>query len=317
MADEQIRKGLLRQIVKVEDDYSLRRFSPLKTGGVADYFTEAVTAVELAAAVKAAIDMRIPYLVIGNGSRVVFSDSGFPGLVIHNLTHAYGIDRRRSQIVADSGLPLSRFITLAASEGLGGLTHLYGEEGTIGGAIYHNTVADRKPIFSSIRYVTMVMPPARIDREATIVRYRSDWLEKNAEQTKLRFLRESRDFHEPQPVLLTALFQLTSVRVDELRTRLWQASRLARAERPKGAVLGPIFQGEPDLPLSDLLVGSQVAKLRIGGVSPHRRFPNYIVTHGRSIRAADIRELIIQMQGKLWTMYGAEPRLRYEFLGIW
>lgn len=310
----ELKSHLLHHVASVEDSYSLRRFNPLGAGGVADFFTVATSTIELAAAVKAAIDIRMPYLVIGEGAATLFSDAGFPGLVIHNQAASFGVALDKNQIVVDSGITLSRLITFTVGRGLGGMLPFYGGAGTVGGALFENTVSEGQSILSSVRYVTMLVPPARIDKEATIVRYKGDWLHKSEEQTKLQYIREQRGLEEPSPVILTVLFQLTNVRTDELRIRLQHKMK----EKLPANLMGPIFRELPGhVPMSDLLVGAQVAEINEGGVYPNRYFPNYLASRNKVARADDIRLVIEQMAERVQQMYGVLPVSRYEYGGVW
>jgi len=303
---------LLKQIAKVEREYPLGELNPLGAGGVADYFTVANDTVELASAVKGALDAKVPYMVVGRGEGTLFSDGGFPGIVIQNLSSSCAVAADKSQVVVDSGLPLSRFITMLASRSLGGLTNFYGQPGTVGGATYANLSDGSQSILSSVRYVTMFMPPARIDKEATIARYKVDWLVRPDGLTKLQFQKTSRAVGEPQPVILTVLFQLTSVRPDEIQLRLGERA----ARNPKVEGMGPLFAPLPDTEIETLLVGAGVASLRVGSVFPDRYHPNFLKSRG-SARSADIRQLIESIQEKVWAVYGVKLECRYEFAGAW
>src|SRR5262245_60000603 len=55
-----------------------------KIGGPADYFYEARSADELAAAVTAARETGVQYFVLGLGANILVGDGGFRGLVIKN-----------------------------------------------------------------------------------------------------------------------------------------------------------------------------------------------------------------------------------------
>jgi UDP-N-acetylmuramate dehydrogenase len=316
MANEQLKKELLRHVARIEDSYSLQSLNPLKAGGVSDFYTEAMDTVELAAAVKAAIDLKIPYVVVGQGSGVLFSDGGFPGLVIHNRSENLAIARDKSQVVADSGMSLQRLITAAANQGLGGLTHLFGQPGSIGGAVYANIGQESHPILSSVRYLTVLLPPARLDREATIARFRTDWMQEQDGVTKLQRLKLAKGVEEPQPILLSILFQMTNVRTDEVRLRLRNQSAVMAATVPRGEAMGPLFSALPDVRIEDLLKGAEVGKLRVGNVLPDRRHPNYLVGKG-TVRSADIRQLIGEMQERVAARYSVSLACRYEYLGVW
>lgn len=314
-----VRSGLLKHIVKVEEEYPLNQFNPLLCGGVADYFTLTETTIELASAVKAAIDMEIPYLVIGQGEKVLFSDGGFPGLVIQNRTNSFGVAMDKSQIVVDAGLSLSSCISMAANRGLGGMTHLYGEPGTVGGALYSNLVHGGKQFSSLIRYLTVLMPPARLDTEATINRFRREWLVEPGESlTRLQKLRATVSADQPHPVILTAVLQLTSLRSEEIRSQIQRASVHSEYNLPNGVAMGPIFASPPgDVPLETLLQTAQVGKLRVEQVMPDRRALNFIRSKGSAPRSADIKQLIEQMISAVEFAHGITLTCRYEYLGVW
>jgi UDP-N-acetylenolpyruvoylglucosamine reductase len=311
MESDSIYRGLLKQISQVETSYSLQEFTPLKTGGVCDYFTRAKDTVELATAVKAALDVKIPYIVVGQCRSALFSDGGFPGLVIHNQSSSFMVASDRSQVVVDSGLSLDALITRAASLSLGGLTHLYGLGGTVGGAIYSATGASVRSILSSVTYLTMLMPPAKLDREATIVRYRADWLEVEEGVTRLQRQKSAKQIGDSGPILLTALLQLTSVRPDELQLRLQNQAKTAVDG------LGPLFEEVSHADVSKLLRDAGVASLRSGEIYPNRYNPNYLTGSGKGSRAQDIRLLIDQMQARVAEVYGVQLVPRYEYLGVW
>ena len=311
------RLELLKHIAKVEEAFPLQELNPLRAGGIADFYVQAHDTIELVAAVKAAIDVKIPYVVVGQGKGILFSDGGFPGLVVHNKTSGIAVAREKSQIVVDSGMPLQQLITAAANIGLGGLTHLYGQTGTVGGSVYANIGQDSRPILSSVRYLTMLMPPARLDKEATIVRFRSEWMEREDSATKLLYLKATKGMEEPQPIILTVLFQMTNIRSDEVRIRLQNQSQKHSLTVPTQTAMGPIFMALPDVRVEDLLLGAEVAKLGCGNVQPHRRHPNYITVKGGAVRSADIRQLISEMQLKVQAKYSMLLSCRYEFLGAW
>jgi UDP-N-acetylmuramate dehydrogenase len=313
MAEDATYRELLKQVAEVERQYPLQRFSPLKAGGVADFFTVAKDTVELASAVKAALDAKVPYVVMGQGAGLLVSDGGFPGLVIQNVSSSFAVAADKSQVVADSGLPLSRFITMLASRSLAGLTGLYGEPGTVGGAAYSGLSDGYQSVLSSVRYLTMFMPPARIDKEATIARYKTDWLAREDGLTRLQAAKAGKGVGEAQPVILTVLFQLTSVRPDEIQLRLQEQSRRSPAVSEG---MGPVFASLPDADVQGLLVGAGVASLRVGSVFPDRYHPNVLRSKGAA-RSADIRQLIEEMQEKVASVYGVRLACRYEFAGVW
>lgn len=316
MVGESTYRQLLRELAEVKRDVSLGQFNGLGAGGRAAYFVTAKDAVEVATAVKAAIDVQLPYEIVGSGTSVLFPDEGYAGLVIHNCSEGFILAADRSQVVVESGLSLQRFITLAAGRGYGGMTQFYGQPGTVGGAVYHNLTIDGSAVSSFIRHLTVLMPPTKMKPYPTVARQRADWLLREDGSTRLRFLREQRSFDQPRPVVLNVQFQLTSVRPDELQRRIQrQASEVHHP--PKGAVFGPVFL-EPggDQKLTDILRYSGVQKLADGGVKPDRKDHNYLRA-GRTVTAQAVRNCAAAMRARVLERSGIELQYHFEALGVW
>lgn len=303
MGSDTVKAGLLKHIAQVEEGYPLARFNPLAVGGTADYYTEATSTVELAAAVNAAILQEIPYVVIGRGSHILFSDGGFPGLVVQNTSSGMALAADRSQIVVDAGMELSRLVTAAAGYGLGGLVPFFGQSGTVGGALYRNLEVGGQAIRSSVRQVTVLVPPSRLTTQATIARHPADWLFTELENSRLKALKVRKGWLEPQPLILTASFQLTSNRHDELTTRIQRQARLLPVA-PKHT-LGPLFAPLPNADLDELLIKAGVSGLRVGSVYPDRYHPNYIARRGRCT-SEEIFSLMEQIRQRMHEVFAVE-----------
>jgi UDP-N-acetylmuramate--alanine ligase len=316
MVEENTHKQLLRDIAQVEREYPLAQVHAAAVGGRAAYFTEAHDAMELAAAVKAAIDAKLPYEIVGAGTSVLFPDDGYAGLVIANRAEGFIMATDRSQVVVESGMSLQRFITMAAGRGYGGMTQFYGQLGTVGGAVYHNLqAADGSMVLSFVRHLTMLMPPTKMKPYPTVVRQRGDWLKREDGQTKLQYSRAQRDFGVPYPVVLNVQFQLTSVRPDELQRRIQRETQFTE-KRPKGTVFGPVFL-EPggEHSLSEILRLSGVNRLP-GPVTPDKRQPNY-VRLGKGASAMAIWDCACAMRQLVQDRAGIELIFHFERLGVW
>jgi UDP-N-acetylmuramate dehydrogenase len=316
MNEEEILAILVKDIAHVDRTVSLGPLNPLGVGGTSDFYTEATTTIELAAAVKAAIDAKLPYAVVGEANNVLFSDGGFPGLVIHNKARHVAFDRMRSQVVVDSGVRLRECVTQAAALGLGGMTQFYGEAGTVGGAAYMNLEADGFRFLSLVRSLTMLMPPTKYKAEATIGRYAGEWLKKDGERTKLHIAKAEQPLADPQPIILTQVLQLTSMRPEEIRQEVMTQARRSEQSHVAGA-FGPLFQEIPGLDMQQVLASAGAAGLRVGGMFAHRYHLNYIGSRGRHGRAADIRELSETMCQRVHTVHGITLEPRFELLGVW
>lgn len=99
-------RELQTHVSSVQEHQSLGVRNPLGLGGVASYAAEAMDAGELAAAVDTAFRHGVPYVVLGEGSAVLFADGGFPGLVVTNRASGMTMAADRSQVAVESGMLL-------------------------------------------------------------------------------------------------------------------------------------------------------------------------------------------------------------------
>lgn len=70
--------------MNIHQKVGLRDFSTMRLGGRAEYLCEITTKDELMEAIDWANEKKLPILMIGGGSNIIWRDSGFKGLVIVN-----------------------------------------------------------------------------------------------------------------------------------------------------------------------------------------------------------------------------------------
>ena len=123
---------------RVERDVPLGPMTTFRIGGPADFLYRARTAEELATAVTAARELRIPHFLLGAGANILVGDGGFRGLVIRNESSSIEF-LEGDRVRADSGVIVFHDLIDACSEReLGGLHHFVGIPSTVGGAIWQN-----------------------------------------------------------------------------------------------------------------------------------------------------------------------------------
>jgi UDP-N-acetylmuramate dehydrogenase len=118
---------------------TLNKYTSLRVGGPAKKIINVATEAEIIAAIEAAGES--PILIIGGGSNVLISDSGFEGTVIHISNN-----QAESEVDACSGATLTigagedwdQFVATTISRGFAGLETLSGIPGTVGAAPIQN-----------------------------------------------------------------------------------------------------------------------------------------------------------------------------------
>ncbi len=117
----------------------LRNYTSLRVGGPAKKFVDVHNEAEIIAAIEAAGDT--PVLIIGGGTNILVSDSGFDGTVIRITNHSL-----KAEVDACSGATLTigagenwdEFVKLSIERGFAGLETLSGIPGTVGAAPIQN-----------------------------------------------------------------------------------------------------------------------------------------------------------------------------------
>ncbi len=131
----------------------LNRHTRFGIGGPADVYVEAsdepgfIQALDLAKASGAA------YTVIGAGTNLIVSDTGFPGIVLRFTGGA--IYRNASRVSAQAGAELQALVDYSIAAGLRGLETMTGIPGSVGAAVYGNAGAYGHSIderVSEVRY---------------------------------------------------------------------------------------------------------------------------------------------------------------------
>ncbi len=138
----------------------LSDYTSLRVGGPAKKFVDVSSEAEIIAAIEAAGDS--PILIMGGGTNILVSDSGFEGTVIHISNNSL-----KSEVDACSGATLTigagenwdKFVAMTIERGFAGLESLSGIPGTIGASPIQNIGAYGHEV---AEYITRVRTYDRI-----------------------------------------------------------------------------------------------------------------------------------------------------------
>lgn len=307
----------------------IRDHTSMKIGGVADYFFDAKSVDELVLAVKAAKKAGLPYFVLGSGSNIIFSDYGFPGLVIKNSTSNIAYLNEKSQIIADSGVPLAKLILGATSNNLSGLEFLFGVPGTIGGAVYGNAGAYNQNIGDYVKFATVLIP-GKNDEEVKITQFDHDWFSFGYRASSLKKISGLQ-----KPIILTIKFQLAQNRQEEIMRRINNYKQKRFQSQPVGQSAGCVFRnpilegleersgsslGMLEIPnertAGFLLDQSGAKKIKIGAVRVSNKHANFLVS-SNGARAHEARKVIEAMRALVQKKYNINLEEEIEYIGQW
>lgn len=123
-----------------EYNVSGAKLSSMKVGGVVRCVCAPSSKEEFCSVIQKLNRQGEKFIVLGKGSNVIFSDSGYDGTVVLT-TGLNGIFPTENGFLAEAGVTLSAISKAAAVSGLGGLEFAYGIPGTVGGGVYMNAGA--------------------------------------------------------------------------------------------------------------------------------------------------------------------------------
>lgn len=129
------------KLMNILEGVDLRLYSTMRLGGKARYLAEASSTDRVQELVKWAKDKGLKFLVIGQGSNIVWRDEGFDGLIIVNKILGREIlsqDRDGATIRLGAGENWDECVEWSLGNGLSGLEFLSRIPGTAGAAPVQN-----------------------------------------------------------------------------------------------------------------------------------------------------------------------------------
>lgn len=127
--------------IEYKENVPMSEHTSFKIGGNADIFITVKNISELKAVISLCKETDTPYMLIGNGSNLLISDSGIRGVVIRLEGEFKEIKVQGDTIVAGAGASLTKLCLDAQKASLTGLEFGYGIPGSVGGAAYMNAGA--------------------------------------------------------------------------------------------------------------------------------------------------------------------------------
>ena len=122
--------------MNIKENVSLAQYTTFKVGGPAKFFCIVKTEEELIEAIKFAEKKDIPTFIIGGGSNLLISDSGYSGLVIK--LDIKGIVFDSNKVTAFAGEDWDDFVKKTLDQGFNGLENLSVIPGTVGASPVQN-----------------------------------------------------------------------------------------------------------------------------------------------------------------------------------
>jgi UDP-N-acetylmuramate dehydrogenase len=145
--------------VSIQQNIPLAPYTTLQIGGPARYFAQVHTEPELIEFVGFARERNLPIFVLGGGSNLLVSDSGFDGIVLHIAIHQplASIDRDGFLYeIVPAGIQWNDFVLSVCEQGISGIECLAGIPGSVGGTPVQNVGAYGQEVSETIASVRVL-----------------------------------------------------------------------------------------------------------------------------------------------------------------
>ena len=310
--------------VRIERNKSLAPYTTFKIGGPADLFVKVIESGYLVKTVNTALDLNIPFFILGGGSNILVSDQGFAGLVILNRTseikligfsgggRGSQVSAKKVVVLAESGAFINSLVRFALNQGLVGLEHFLGLPGTVGGAIWGNAHFKAHHIGETVVQVNVLTKKGK---------------KRKLSLSQLEFDYDSSRFKKSGELILDALF---SLKVGNTK-KLWRKAEenlVFRQERQPldYSSAGCIFQNlsQADLlchhlPFENRYAGFLIDSLNlkdksVGDAQVSFKHANFIVNRGKA-RASDVYRLILSIEDEVFRRYGVKLKREINLIG--
>lgn len=139
---------------KIKENEDMSKYTSFKAGGKARFLIKANQIQDIKDAIKITKEQNIPFLVIGNGSNILFKDGLYNGIIIKVELNKLEINKDKATVSA--GVKNAVLAQKLLENELSGFEFAAGIPGTIGGAIRMNAGAyggEIKDILEEVTYL--------------------------------------------------------------------------------------------------------------------------------------------------------------------
>lgn len=142
---------------EIKSDELLSKHTYYKIGGPADVYLSPQSLSDLVLIKKGLSLHPVPFFILGAGSNLLVSDSGFRGLIIRTTSLNKKIEeiKNYSKLILGSSVMISTLLRSAAQNGWAGLEFLAGVPGTVGGVATMNAGTHLGETKSALQSVTL------------------------------------------------------------------------------------------------------------------------------------------------------------------
>lgn len=284
---------------KIISNYDLKDHTTYKVGGRAICAVVPDDEKSLIVLLKYLKEKNIKYKILGNGSNVIFNNSGYNGVII-KLDSFNNLKIAGNKVIVGAGYPFNKLAIRVSRLGFTGLEFAAGIPGSVGGAVYMNAGAYKSDIgyvLTSIKVLTPSYEVKTMTNKELDFHYRTSFLQKN------------KDY-----ICLEATITLIKGNSEEIMNLIEERKKRRIETQPlEYPSAGSVFRN-PEGDFAGRLVEEIGYKGKsVGGAKVSEKHANFIINNGDAT-GEDIKKLINEIKDKIKEKYNIELKVEQEFV---
>lgn len=281
-------------------DEPLSGRTTFKIGGPADVVVTPESRGKLIDCLRTLREAKAPFFVLGKGSDLLVSDSGYRGVVLDLGDGLTDVTSDGCELTCQAGVPIVEASEMAAALGLTGLEFACGIPGSVGGAVFMNAGAYDGCVADVLKEAEVVFPDGH--RETLSV-----------DELALGY-RTSRVSTDGL-VVVSATFELSRGDEERIRARMDELTAKREAKQPlELPSAGSTFKRPEGHFAGKLISEAGLQGYRVGGAEVSTKHAGFVVNVDQAT-AADVRAVIKHVQEVVAEKDGVTLEPEVRFLG--
>ena len=285
--------------MEVRINEPMMKHTSFRAGGAARWFAVPETAEELNAVLAACRKADTPWYVIGNGSNLLVSDKGFPGVII-STDKFDRLEVNGTEITVGAGVMLSKLANTAYKAGLTGLEFAAGIPGTVGGACVMNAGAYGSEMINVLKSVTVLTPEGTVETlpaESLELGYRTSVIPKKGY------------------LVLEAVMSLTEGNMEESKALMDDLAFRRKDKQPlEFPSAGSTFKRPAGHFAGKLIEDCGLKGFTVGGAQVSEKHAGFVINKGGAT-ASDIYNLCKEVEKRVKAEFNVSLEMEVKLLG--
>ena len=280
----------------------MKKHTTFKIGGSAECLIKIENIEDLKEILKYTNQNNVPTTVIGNGSNILVSDNGIPGITLMIKIGKIDIQENDETVkmTVGAGEKLGKIAQICLQKEISGFEELSGIPGTIGGAIRMNAGAHGKEMKDVVKVVKCLD-------------YSGNEKEFKKEELELEY--RSSIFKRERYIITEVILELQKGKKEDIKAKMDEYATYRREKQPiEYPSAGSTFKRGADFITAKLIDEAGLKGYSIGDAEVSTKHSGFIINKGNAT-AKEVLELVEYVREKVKEKFDKNIELEIEVIG--